>query len=459
MVVEKKSNHRALNLPTCEFDFQQIDDNQDEAEKSVCVYSQSEITSNDVSKLFKKCDQIQPVKGGFKVTFSSSVKAQKAVSQYHGKAGLIVCQDFTPPLLAKGHNPDVFVIREVPEEITIAELWTFINADKIHASHISFLPTSSHDVLVLCRDDKGQKQLLASGKTKLGNWPVNIDLWFEFCARMYRKDVLFVENLPEGTTVDSLEARFGASDDGLIKSEFIQINDTHRFALVALQSRDMIPIVTSFDHDGLKFSLLKNLKSDSLVFLSNLHETVYESDILNFLKKCGNIMKIRLTLNQKLGRKGASVFFKTPEEAENALKLDGTELKGLLVTVARKADQPNLRLSSTTIYLTNLHRGARPIDLCLLFQDCGYIESVHVPKQEDNVQLREAGFVKFRDPAAAERAMSKPIGKIKGLRVIAHKEDPFAVGKSKNFKKSRGKRVTGREFRSRPKKMKMNNDE
>lgn len=51
-------------------------------------------------------------------------------------------------------------------------------------------------------------------------------------------------------------------------------------------------------------------------------------------------------------------------------------------------------LSVVNIILFSL--GATALHLCLLFQDCGHINSVHVPKQKNIVNLRQAAVVAFR---------------------------------------------------------------
>lgn len=119
--------------------FRLIQTDEDPARKSVCVYTN---TSKDLSKIFAKHDEIQQVRqhvqillstdsaiffeplyqiflfqieGGSVVKFSKSDRARKAVSKYHGKDDMIVCEGFTTPLIALGHNPDIFVVRNVPQ--------------------------------------------------------------------------------------------------------------------------------------------------------------------------------------------------------------------------------------------------------------------------------------------------------------------------------------------------------
>lgn len=44
---------------------------------------------------------------------------------------------------------------------------------------------------------EGRQALLEISGTRMGNWRVKVELWFEFCFHMTRRNVLLIENLPE----------------------------------------------------------------------------------------------------------------------------------------------------------------------------------------------------------------------------------------------------------------------
>ncbi|XP_034233052.1 uncharacterized protein LOC117640579 [Thrips palmi] len=433
---------------------QYFGDSSDKAGKSVCVYSE---TREDLSETFAKHDRIEQIEGGSLVTFSSSKRARKAVSTHHGKNGKIVCLGFTPPLIALGHNPDIFVIRNLVEEITIPQLWAFLDGDKNLVSHISILPTPNRDVVILCKDKEGQKQLLSKSGTKLRKWTIQIELWWEFCARLMTGKELFVENLPEGTTVDSLKTLLGVGDDDL---EFVQFDEVHQVSLIVCKTRLIKQQISSSGLEELKFSLLPKLPSDNQVFINNLHETSTESDVQKLMSGCGNIMKVICWLDNKTGRKKARVIFEDAESTENALKLGGTELKDLPVSVCRLAGSqipktPTVKTSTPTtqiqkevyIIATSCQlRKVKPIDLCLMFQECGYIEDVKMPPM---IQFEKStpAVIRFRDAEAVEKALSMR-SSVRGLRLVVTRQKPRHFqppgARHVRWKNSRGKRHGGK---------------
>lgn len=118
-------------------------------------------------------------------------------------------------------------------EISIPQLWTALEGDANNVSHISLLPTTSRHVIIQCKVCKcqvhvenfcqsdlclflkshkcskewflkcfqvknGQQALMEKNGTRLQDWRLKVELWFEFCFHMTRRNVLLIENVDQG---------------------------------------------------------------------------------------------------------------------------------------------------------------------------------------------------------------------------------------------------------------------
>ncbi|KAK3927178.1 RNA-binding protein 34 [Frankliniella fusca] len=415
----------AQTVPVSTLDLSKFTVSQDVAERSVCVYGISD-DSEKWKKKIGKCGEIEQMvedRGGLIVTFSSDDAVSSAILKLHGKKAanqkqIVACRDFNPPILASGHKQDLFVIRDVPDEIDVPQLWSALSADECGVSHMSFLPTLSRHVVIQCKNKENHQALLEKSGTRLANWRIKVELWFEFCFQMTRRNVVLIENLPNDSTITSVKKLIGVFD-GI---ELMQIVPGENCALVFCKSKDIANLIINCGQDQLKINLYQQTAGlRYMAFIDNLHETTKEPNILNHFRGCGNILKVNLSMDQKTGLKRAVVYFEEEQSVQNALQFNGSELLGHNITVSQF-----LKKSSNSVFLTNLHRGATGLNLCLIFQDCGHIESVRIPKQKNIVNSREAGVVTFRDAESIPKALEKSNqSKIRGMRIVVHQEDPY----------------------------------
>lgn len=419
----KSINSHTKLVENSTLDLSNVEVDQEKAERSICIYGSTDKPAK-LQKKFNRCgnvEQVEEDRDGVVITFSSSEEAISAIHKFHGKKWndglpLIITQDLVPPILVAGHRPDLFVIRDVPNETSISEIWNLLEGDENCISHISFLPTSSRHIIVQCKVKDKQQALLQKSCSRLNQWRLKVELWFEYCFHLTRRNVLLIEDLPQDSTEDSLKKLIGVSD-GI---ELVQIVKSHNCALIYCQSKDITNVILKC---GLRISTYQKVAGlRFMAFLDNLHETTKEHDILKFLRGCGNVLKVTLSLDQRTGLKKAVAYFEEEESVSKALELDGTELLGNAVCV-----RPTLKKNSAnSVYLTNLHRGATGLHLCLIFQDCGHIESVHIPRQKNIVHSREAAVVVFRDAESVTRALEKSNkSKVRGMRIAVHRDDPF----------------------------------
>ncbi|KAE8745760.1 hypothetical protein FOCC_FOCC007556 [Frankliniella occidentalis] len=447
-------------LPVATLDLSKALVSQEVAERSVCVYGVSD-NSDKWKKKIEKCGEFEQIvedRGGLIVTFNNAKSASSAIKKLHGKAAadnksVVACRDLNPPILASGHNPDLFVIRDVPEEIDVTQLWSTLNADECGVSHMSFLPTLSRHVIIQCKEKEGHQALLEKSGTRLENWRLKVELWFEFCFQMTRRNLVLIENLPEGSTVTSVKKLIGVFE-GI---EYMQIAQNENCALVVCKTKDIANLIIKCGQDQLKIGLYQQTAGlRYMAFIDNLHDTTKESNILNHFRDCGNVLKVNVSLDQKTGLKRAVIYFEEEESVQNALQLNGSELLGQNITVSQ-----SLKKSSNMVFLTNLHRGATALHLGLIFQDCGHIESVQIPKQKNIVNGREAGVVIFRDAESIPKALEKSNkSKIRGMRIFVHQEDPFEHrGKRGKTRKSNKRQSNGGGAESPAKRKKKGSDD
>lgn len=75
--------------------------------------------------------QIVEDRGGLLVVYATSDEASLAVKKLHGEnkgadsVPMVACKNFVPPVLATGHNPDIFVVRDLPD----GEVYSFSLSD------------------------------------------------------------------------------------------------------------------------------------------------------------------------------------------------------------------------------------------------------------------------------------------------------------------------------------------
>lgn len=401
-------------IPQASLDLSSVEVSQDVAERSILIYGapddfDSKNIKGNVSEVSKKGDAVV-------VIFSTPKEASKAVKKYHGKNGMVVCKDFAPPILVTGHKPDLFFLRDVPDEISIQDLWLTLDGDEIQLTHISVLTTSSRHVMLCCKE---HESLLSKNGTRLKNWRIKVELWNDLCFLMTHKNVVLVENLPEDSTVDTVKQLLGVRD-GI---KYLEVVTSHNCALVYCQSKPIIDLVVNCNESTLKFSLYKQVACfKNVVFTGNLHETTKDLDLIKHFKDC-EITKVIVRLDSRTGLKRASIYLKDEENFKKAVKMNGTELLGQTISVESKP--VNNVVERNRVFITDLHRGTTKLHVCLTFQDCGHIIDVFIPKQKNIVNFKEAAYIEFRDSEAIGKALGKSGMKLRGMRFNVHADDPY----------------------------------
>jgi polyadenylate-binding protein len=164
------------------------------------------------------------------------------------------------------------------------------------------------------------------------------------------------------------------------------------------------------------------------ILIKNIDKEVTQQELFSAFAKFGNIISCKLeSYPDGTSRGFAYVQYEKVEDADKAIdQMNGTELKGQKLAVNRhekRSDRGGQQPKFNNLFVGNLPAGTDEAKLQALFQEFGEVESVFVQKDGEG-NLRDSGFVCFKDPEAAERAAEnmnkKQIGPDQFLIVNRH---------------------------------------
>ena len=153
------------------------------------------------------------------------------------------------------------------------------------------------------------------------------------------------------------------------------------------------------------------LEVRSTLFVTNYPPTFGEDDIRHAFSKYGPILDIRMpSLAANAGRRFCYVQFKTSEDAQQALDMNGIELEpGLEVSVHisdpdKKHDRSGPAEEGRQLFIRNLPFKASEKDLTRQFSKYGEVESVKMPL-DDKGRKKGYAFLTLNSVDAADAAL------------------------------------------------------
>ncbi|CAG9333008.1 unnamed protein product [Blepharisma stoltei] len=189
----------------------------------------------------------------------------------------------------------------------------------------------------------------------------------------------------------------------------------------------------------------------SEVFVGGLSWEADDSDLQKFFKNCGSITNIKILKNDQGKSKGSAfIKFSSPEEAQEAIRLNGSEHMGRTLRINLSGDKPNKhresggsgRGSTSTVFVGNLPYNADENNLTDFFSDCGSIKQVRIAHDQDG-NKRGFAHVEFESTDSADAAI-----KLNGKELEGRELKIDFAGEKRSGGSSRGGR--GRGGRGRP---------
>lgn len=152
----------------------------------------------------------------------------------------------------------------------------------------------------------------------------------------------------------------------------------------------------------------KSFNEKANVIVKNVEKDVTQQQLFNLFNQFGGVQSCKLeSYPDGTSRGFAYVQFETEDQATQAIeKLDGHELNGKKLEVV-KHEKREARADKTqkynNLFVKNLPKDTDDNKLRDMFKEFGEIESVHV-QRDDNNNLKDYGFVAFKNPEDAEKA-------------------------------------------------------
>ena len=220
---------------------------------------------------------------------------------------------------------------------------------------------------------------------------------------------IVVSNIAETTNDTKIRQFF--RDCGTINT-VKRLQDQTNKVLVEFEDKSSAEFALSRSGRDLDGSIVEvELEVRSTLFVTNYPPAFGEDDVRNTFSKYGPIVDIRMpSLVANAGRRFCYVQFKTSEDAQRALEMNGTELEpGLVVSVhISDPDQKQHRSGPAEegrqLFVRNLPFKASEQDLDRLFSNYGEVESVKMPL-DDKGRKKGYAFLTLASIKAADAAL------------------------------------------------------
>lgn len=198
------------------------------------------------------------------------------------------------------------------------------------------------------------------------------------------------------------------------------------------------------------------------VFVGNLGQNIKKQQLISLFKTYGNVVSVRLrtalgnTLFKHKSRKeteclNAYVVMDSPENAQKALDLSGTEFRGrhIRVTKSLKGNFLTDESSKRTVFVGNLKFKVTEETLHELFSSCGEIEAVRTMKNDQG--CKGVGYVIFKTKEGVHLAQE-----LNGTLVLGRpvRVEKYSTKKLAENAKSKPKKEKIGEDKPKPKKLK-----
>lgn len=142
------------------------------------------------------------------------------------------------------------------------------------------------------------------------------------------------------------------------------------------------------------------------IFIKDIDYDLREEELKKQMERLGEIVRVTvpLTYDQKRNKGFAYVEFKKEQDAQKALKLDGTELLGRKVMVCQA--KPKQNKSIFTLFVKNLNYDTKKEELQEHFEKYGKVFNISLPMDTENTE-RNKGFcfVEYNEEESIQKAM------------------------------------------------------
>jgi len=151
------------------------------------------------------------------------------------------------------------------------------------------------------------------------------------------------------------------------------------------------------------------------VFVKNLDKTIDHKTLYDTFSMFGNILSCKVATDEKGESRGYGfVHYTLPESAEKAiLKVNGMVIAEKKVTVAEFIPKEQRQVSArrfTNIYVQRFPKSWGDEKLKALFEEVGPVDSVHMPKGDED--SKGFGFCNYPNPTHAAQAVEMFNGKV-----------------------------------------------
>jgi RNA recognition motif-containing protein len=218
--------------------------------------------------------------------------------------------------------------------------------------------------------------------------------------------VIIVKNIPMDAT--ELKVRQFFRDCGTINSIYLAREKYTQAATIEFERQEDAMFAQTkstklFEGNEIKITF----GTGTTLWVTNYPPEADKEYIRELFEDCGEIIDIRLpSLKGNTRRRFCYVQFLNPDQAEKATQLDGKDLGGPYRLVAKisdpahKDDREGPIAEGREIFVRNVFWYAQEDDIKALFEPCGTIESVRIPRNMAGKSMGTA-FVVFEDKASS----------------------------------------------------------
>ncbi|RMZ81307.1 hypothetical protein DV737_g2597, partial [Chaetothyriales sp. CBS 132003] len=221
---------------------------------------------------------------------------------------------------------------------------------------------------------------------------------------------ILVHNLPENITDTRLRQYF--SSCGSVQSLRSLDDDDHSYVIEFKEAQEA-QYALSRDGQELDGSILSVLlNTGSTLYVTNYPPAADDAFIRTLFQPFGDIVSVRFpSLQGNKRRRFCYLEFKSPDQAQAALELDGREVEGLSMTV--KISNPALRKQrhvalgqGNVVFVGQLPFRASEDELTRAFAGFGDIEQVRMPRDVQNKSRNKGiAFITYKTADSAQSAL------------------------------------------------------
>ncbi|KAM0751866.1 hypothetical protein T439DRAFT_325059 [Meredithblackwellia eburnea MCA 4105] len=234
--------------------------------------------------------------------------------------------------------------------------------------------------------------------------------------------VIVIASSDAQVTEDNMKSLF--RDCGAIRELKVKSLPSQTIAMIEFVDRESVLAAQTKDKKRINdVEVDVHIAWKSCLFVTNYPESYDKAAVETLFSKYGTIFDTRWPSKRfKTTRRFCYVQFTSPESADASLELNNTELEtGLKLQVA--ISDPSARKGRTDaganqkeLYVTNLSRFVKEVDLERLFKPFGTLKGVRVVT-DDKGDCKGFAFVEFEEESAAQASLALNNQELKKRRI------------------------------------------